>query len=632
MTGLFVWIATHLGAWALMVLAALGLGQFFLRRHEFDSLVERLVFTLALGLGIAAFVIFGLGLAGLLYQKVLVALTIAAALPGAACLIRLRKTEPRFVPLGLRDHHSPQDLLMVFLVVVLIGFWLLALSSTLYPPVHWDAISHHLVLSREYLTQHRLVAVWGNTHPALAALNHMLFVWGLALQDDVLAQMVEHAFLMLTAIGLYAWGKRTKKPLLGLALAAFWLGHPLVLLLGEAAYVDVCLVSFVFLGVYALRIFWDSHKASWWYLSMTLLGMAAAVKMGGVFFLLVGCALGFWALVRKGIPNPRASQRGDQVPPRLTWKLIICGAALAFALAVPWYVFVAYHMGTPIYPITSPAVATNLRELMSNETDPRTFANFLMLPIDWIRYPSRFYGENNLTLSPLIVLWPLAWLVAVWNRPVRWWVFWAFSFTLYWFFFPHQLRYWLPALPLAGLALYESIEWCLGKLSQSTLLHASVWTLLALFSLSWGGHGLYREVSSKGRPPTNPTERAAFLSRMDGYKAAEFVNANARENETVGVLNASWLIYYLKPRVEDLMAAPFSGPPRFRWPEDEPWVRHLESRNITWVLVSLSNGNIGKEPGRKLDPEVWPDYELVYSDSSTWILRRQPNSGISNSK
>ena len=623
MAELFVWIATHLGALALMVLAATGLGQLLLRRHKFDSSVEQLVFTIALGLGTAASVIFGLGLAGLLYRKVLVALTIATALPGAVYLIRQHKTGPLFFLSRLKDCHSLPDLLRVFLIVALIGYWLLILSSTLYPPTLWDAISHHLVLSREYLTQHHLVAVAGNTHPAVAALNHMLFVWGMALQDDVLAQMIEHTFLMLTAIGLYAWGERTKKPRLGLALAAFWLGHPLVLLLGEAAYVDVCLVSLVFLGVYALRIFWDSQKASWWYLSTTLLGMAAGVKMGGVFFLFVGFALGVWVLVRKSLWNPQASRLETQLPPRLNWKVIIYGAALGFAIALPWYVFVAYHTGTPIYPITSPAIAANFGELISNQADPRTFANFLMLPINWIRYPSRFYGENNLTLSGLIVLWPLAWLVAVWNRSVRWWAFWAFSFTLCWFFLPHQLRYWLPALPLAGLALYESIEWCLERLSPSTFLPASVWTLLALLSLSWGGPGLYREVSGKGRPPTNPTERAVFLSRMDGYRAAEFVNANARENETVGVLKASWLIYYLNAKVEDLMAAPFARPPSFRWPEDQPWAQYLESRNLTWVLVSFSNGYPGKEPGRELDPKVWPDYELVYSDSSTWVLRRK---------
>jgi hypothetical protein len=299
---------------------------------------------------------------------------------------------------------------------------------------------------------------------------------------------------------------------------------------------------------------------------------------------------------------------------------------LGFAIAIPWYVFVAYHTGTPIYPITSPAVATSLTELMNSDRDPRTFLNFLMLPIHWIRYPSRFYAENNFTLAPLIVLWPLAWVVAFWDRSVRWWTLWAFSFTVYWFLFPHQLRYWLPALPLAGLALYESIQWGMQRLSRSMLVHFGVWTLLIILSLWAGGISLIREVRYKGRLPTSASERDAFLSIMQGYDAVRFVNQHASEQETVGVLDGSWLIYYLRPNVEDLIKIPAARRPAFRWPEDEQWVRYLESRNITWVLVTnLYAARLQKKFGHTIDPQAWPDYELVYSDSSAWVFRRRPN-------
>ena len=99
----------------------------------------------------------------------------------------------------------------------------------------------------------------GSPHPVMPALNHMLFAWGLALKDDILAQMIEHTFMMLTAVGLYAWGRRQGRPLFGLAVAAFWLANPLVLWLGESAYVDIALVCFTLLGVYALRRFWETR-------------------------------------------------------------------------------------------------------------------------------------------------------------------------------------------------------------------------------------------------------------------------------------------------------------------------------------------------------------------------------------
>src|SRR5439155_22708409 len=120
----------------------------------------------------------------------------------------------------------------------------------------------------ENLQAHRLVLVWGIPVPVLPLLNHMLFSWAMAIKDDVLAQMVVHTFLMLTALGLYAAGKRQNRPALGCAAAVLWLAHPLILELGSTAYVDIGLTCFVFLGVYALGLFWSGREAFWWYLGM----------------------------------------------------------------------------------------------------------------------------------------------------------------------------------------------------------------------------------------------------------------------------------------------------------------------------------------------------------------------------
>jgi len=46
------WGVSHLGLWSLMLLSAFGAGGVFLRRFQFHSPAERLVFTLALGMGL----------------------------------------------------------------------------------------------------------------------------------------------------------------------------------------------------------------------------------------------------------------------------------------------------------------------------------------------------------------------------------------------------------------------------------------------------------------------------------------------------------------------------------------------------------------------------------------------------
>jgi hypothetical protein len=632
-----VWAIAHVGALAMMLFAAAGVGHLFLRKCDFDSLVERLVFTTAIGLGVVALLIFALALAGVLYQPVLLALTMICDVCTACYLIYLLKSRRvRDLP-SWRQYYSRRGAAIILLVIIGLGYWGLLLLSTQYPPVHWDAIAYHLVLSRAYLTAHRLVLVMGIPWPVAPALNHMLFTWGMALKDDIVAQMVEHSFLMLTAAGLYSWGKRERSALLGLAAAALWLGQPLVLWLAESAYVDVCLATYVFLGVYALRVFWDGRQSRWWYLAMALLGMASGVKVSGPFFVIIGGMLGLWVMGRSLVLSKRVGSDSNKPSgSQFTWRVLVYGWVVVLVTMLPWYAFFTYYTGNPVWPAFpqfsrgvwgAPAVVENMNNWYKNAAEPRTLLNFLMLPIDWIRYPSRFFAEVGLTLCPMIVAWPMSWIIALWNRSVRWWVFWALSFTFYWFLFAHQLRYWLPALPFAILALYESIRWIVERLSRSSVSHAAIWIILASSAVAWGGLGIINEIEIKGMPPTNKDEREAFLSLLNGYNGVKYVNRHASEADKVCVINGAWLNYYFKPEVLDLFAPLQSGKlPSFRWPNDEPWVRWLESQNIEWIFINHANAPAFMTVPKQnlvLDP-FWPDYQLVYSDSLTWVFRHKP--------
>src|SRR5215470_8087314 len=267
------WSVTHLGLWSLMLLSAFGAGAVFLRKLQFHNPAERLVFTLALGMGLWALALFVLGLCGALYVGVIWGLTIVAAAATFVYLIRISLSEWRewmsslrlYVALSWKEYLRPRRMLVFGLAALSLAYAGLLLLAAWYPPMHWDALAGHLPLARQFLTEHRIVALLGGgAFPLLPALNHMLFAWAMALKDDVLAQMVEYTFMMLTSLGLFAWGRRQQRPGLGLAAAALWLSHPLVLWLGESAYVDVGTTCFAFLGVYALRVFWDKQGKGEW--------------------------------------------------------------------------------------------------------------------------------------------------------------------------------------------------------------------------------------------------------------------------------------------------------------------------------------------------------------------------------
>ncbi|MEK6288858.1 MAG: hypothetical protein AABO57_24330 [Acidobacteriota bacterium] len=642
-----LWAIVHLGAWALMLLCAWGIGNLFLGKYRFQNLAERLVFTIAAGLGLCANVLFIIGLFGMLYRSVIWGLTLSGAM---ATVWNFSYSNKQWLAIEQwkrllnvwKSKHlwSLRNAAMALLIFLALGYWVLLLVTSQYPPVHWDSISHHLIIVREFLAQHGPVVVPGIQQPLLPALNHMLFTWAFALKDDVLAQMVEHTFLMLTALGLYAWGKRRNQPALGFAAAAFWVAHPLVRLLGEAAYVDIAITCFAFLGVYALRVFRDSRDAFWWYLGMALLAMCAGVKLPGLFFVGIAFPLGLWVLMRpsfKRFSRRSAGQESEdagQVESRFTWKSLVLGWTLGLLILIPWYGFIAYHTGNPFWPAFAqystgiwgaPWVVSGANELLKSGVKQATIQNFMTLSVDWIRYPERFNAELHQSLFPLIMIWPLAWIVALFNRSVRWWTLWALAYTVFWFLQAPLLRYWLPALPLAGLALCESLQWLLERIRKSPAFHNAAWVTASILILLWSGRGVYAEVKGKGLPPATPDAREDFLIQLNGYLGVKYVNAHADNNDTVCVLSASWLNYYFHQRVIDLRGTLFQNrKPSFRWPNDQLWTQWLDYQHVTWIFVYYKAPELNIPKQNPVVNPFWPDYQLVYADNVTWVFRRKP--------
>jgi hypothetical protein len=635
------WAIVHLGAWGLMLLAAAGAGHLFLRKTQFHSFAERCVFTLSLGLGLWALAFFILGLVGGLYPAVILGLTIASAAGTGLHLVRVWKSK-RLPPFpSLKDFRKPTALLGISLGIVAIGYWMLLLLLTQYPPVQWDATSNHLVLAKSYLEQHRIVSVMGVAQPVVPALNHMLFVWGLAMRDDILSQMMEHTLLMLVALGIYAWCARENRRLFGLAAACLWLAHPIIIWLGRAAYTDVGVTCFAFLGVYALRVFWNDRRAGWWYLSMSMLGMAAATKLSGLFFLALGGCFGFVVLAQsaKSFLLRRRRIGGSttiESRPRAGSKSILLGWGLALLIATPWYGFIACETGSPLWPAFTelsrgvwgaPQVQANFAAMLKFAAGPRTLDSFLKLPFDWKYHSERFQAEVSPPLSPLMLLWSLAWIVALWRPAVRWWAAWALAFTLFWFLNAQQMRYWLPALPMAGLALYESIRWFIERFWKSAVFHNVIWAALILFTITWGSRRIVREVLIRGAPPVTASAREEFLARSySGISAVKFINEYSSRDETVCVIGGSWLNYYLQPRVLDLVGPLYADSrPTFRPASEQRWMEWLESNGVTWIFIDHAEPQGLNIPKRdNITSAMEPDYQLVFADSEVWIFRRKP--------
>ncbi|MFN0119222.1 MAG: hypothetical protein ACKV2V_01830 [Blastocatellia bacterium] len=595
-----IWILWHLGGMALMLAVCAGAGDLCLRRLRMATRLERAAFSLCAGAALWALLLFLLGLAGWLYRPLIVALTwLALAAIVAAQWRTLRRP-------AWRGAH-----LLVTIVVIAVEMLLLALA--LYPPDDSDALMYHLVLSRNYLAAHAVTPQLDVIAPVVPALNHMLFAWGMALHDDVLGQLWEHIFTVLTALLLYALGMRAGRPWMGAAAAAIWLGHPLVIWLNGSAYVDPGVACFTTAGLYALRVWRDEtneHGGRWWLLAMALLGAAAGVKIMAGPMLAAGACLGAWRAWRHGFP----------------WRELVSGWALAALFIIPFYGFILWTTGNPLWPML-PSLSRGVwggqssagfDALMTSIGVARTPLNFLSLPVLFVLHPETFYSDR--AVLPLIALLPLAWLVAVWQRSVRWWVLWTMLFTVFLFWKSQQLRYWIVVAPIAGLAICESLAWALDRLRLRAHAQRLIWIAVTGFALFYGGRYAWADIAYKGVLPVSKTAQRIYLEKfLAGYKGVSYVNQRAAADDAVYIVNAFWLHYYLRPRSLDYGAfiQPPGRPPAINR-DDAAWARYFDAQGIRWILINPR--------GMEFPAGAWrpcfENFQLVYEDDWTWVFQR----------
>ncbi|HEU4387544.1 MAG TPA: hypothetical protein VFV34_07090, partial [Blastocatellia bacterium] len=612
-----LWVTSNIAALGVMLLVVWALGNLFLRRIEFASNLERWVFTTVLGFGVAGLLLFGLASVGLLHKSLLRISTGAGTIITVAFLIRAKGFSSAPVKATWKKLVNRPRLSLCIGFAALI-YWLLLLIPTQYPPANWDSTAYHLVLARSFLNHHRIVVEPGIPVPVTPSLNHMLFSWAMGLRSDVLAQMVEHAFMMLTGLGLYACGRRQGSRPLGFAAAALWVSHPLVLWLGESAYVDMGLAAFVFTGLYALRLSRDEQNPAFFYLAMTLLGAAAGTKLPGLFFVGLSAGLGLYSCLRS----------------RLNIRQWALGCLLALVVLAPFYIFIYLETGNPLWPTMaeySKGVWSDPKVVQWNLWIrsiglPRSFFNFLLLPFRIAFSPDLFAADNHLGFSRLLLVWPASWVIAFFDRSVRWWAVWALLFCAFWFMSSQQLRFLVPAIPIMGLALFESFEWAYARLARQWSARPPAIALIAvaLILVAARTQTILAGLAQKGLPPASQAWREKYLAARSGYAAVRYINDRCDSQDTVYVVYGGWLNYYFNLRVIDYHGLIQNGPaPAYTGPAAENWTSWLAANGVNWIYVFHTELPPHLKPPTT-DPgwrPSWSGFSLVYEDSDAWVLR-----------
>ena len=449
-------------------LTSFGVGRPVLRvlRIRDDDVLSAAVWSVAVGAIVVGLMLTAMGCVGLLRGPILGVLTAVGAFAGigeifraalqAAERPRARDVQPEEInPANAVLWSPPPRWLTQSLTMAAVLACLGSLLSALAPPTAGDALCYHLELPKTFLANHAIIFSAYSDNSTFPLMTEMWFLWGLAVNGGVCAQLIHWGLGLLLAGGTV----ELARPMVGRQWAgiagALALLVPAVNNQMTAPLNDVALAAMTTL---ALAAWWRAvvtGEGRQWLLIAGLAGGAAlGTKYIAVLFALVVAATVLWTLYCQ------PKRRRDM----LVGAVVV--SVVALSTAGVWYVRAAWYRGSPVFPFFSEAFEqTETANAPDRETLPKSKAplgrnplKLAVAPWQVTMHPEHFGGRGHqLGVLLLAVLPGMAFCRRL--RGMRTLLAIGLGYAVFWFFLRQNVRFLLPAVPpLLVAAVWVLIE------------------------------------------------------------------------------------------------------------------------------------------------------------------------------
>lgn len=352
----------------------------------------------------------------------------------------------------------------------LLVVWLLLTSlAALAPPADndWDGLAEHLAQAKIYARTGHYAPLWYDHHSHFPAVPQLLFSLGMLFQGPGLAKLFHWAFGCIALGAAWLIARRHLGRESGRWAALSLAGTPLVGWLMQVGYVDLSTTALGLLALSALLDWRRSRDTGLLALAGVLCGVMMGTKMQGIpqfGVMLIAVAI----LALRGMQGPVGALRA-----------VLIFAFLAGILASPWYIKTWVLTGNPVYPFAYSVFGGKYwgpEEAKAYEYHQREFG-VGDLP------PSKEYFELSPSerrfLGPRA---PLNMLLAPLNLTVN-----PVPFEVHWrqgsrAALPTFLQYWIGPLYLLGLGAWFALALA-GSLAPETRRTGAVilWIVLPLW-------------------------------------------------------------------------------------------------------------------------------------------------------
>lgn len=478
-----------------------------MRLSNFDK-TEEVIYSIGIGLATIAYLVFLIGISGLLYKWVIISLLILLSLLFRGT-VRIRKNKK----LSLKN--LPWELL------IFLPWFIIVFLTALSPPIDWDGLAYHLAVPKLYISAHKIYWVQFIHHSNFPFLMEMLYTIPLILGMVDACKLFHLTFALLILVFIYEQLRKHSR--VGSILALLFLTQ-MVLFSWESsiAYNDL---AFSFYVLIALVSFLKERNL--------LAGLSMGFALGTKHL-----ALSFLITILLLLPFYKEQKLSLAINWRESLRRILALLIPALLLALPWYLKSYIYTGNPVYPffynifggrLWSAEAASAYREAQLSIGTGRDIVSFILLPWNLAFHPEKFFdpGANRffvligpvfLAFCPLLLLEPLYLLFVLLSG-------------LQWFLLSQNIRYLLPILVILPLPLAKRLSDFWKK--PFNMLFGSILGISYLLHIFLFGLMMYPTWSVA----LGMRDREEFIAKVfPTYKVFQFVNKNLPKDSKIALL------------------------------------------------------------------------------------------------
>jgi hypothetical protein len=442
-----------LGLAGLILYCGRGLGQYILRRIQIETAdpLLALVISLALGLGVLAYGVLALGLAGRLSPPTVVLwLAIAGWVAWRETVSQGREWGDPWQPF-----RSLNPALKAGLAAA-IAIFAMSLVQALAPVWDYDGLMYHLQAPAQFLRSEKLVLLpdlWQANGPLLA---EMLYLIGLVAKSDVFSKILHLSLAAILLLSTFAVARRHLGDRGGWLAGGVLLGVTIFPVWGSFAFADMAWALFEFLAVAAFLEWRKAPQRQWIVVSGALAGFSMGSKYTAVALLPI-LLLAFLTERSTGT-----------IAERFRNALWFGGAAAL--VAAPWYVKNLLWAGNPVYPFLiggsdwpAQRVAMLMAYLRSFGVG-HSLVDTLLLPLHLYTQPAAFGTFfREIDIPNLLFLLALGFPFLKRKHPLRPLGWMALLRFLLWAAGTQQTRFLLPLYPILSLMAASVLDAWLAR-------------------------------------------------------------------------------------------------------------------------------------------------------------------------